>query len=114
MEIGFEGLRIPCVVGVLDHERQREQVIEADLMVQIDVQEAVMTDDISLTIGYDILADLLINHSREGKFLLLETLVTEFRNVLGEKYPQISGGSITVRKPGALPLAAAAVVRLRW
>lgn len=114
MEIGFRNLRVSCIIGILDRERSEEQIIEADLMISIDVDEAVRTEDIGLTISYVDLAELFASHARSGCFQLLETLVGEFRNLLQQRYNGISGGSLEVRKPSALADADAAVVRLRW
>jgi dihydroneopterin aldolase len=114
MEIGFVNLKVSCVIGVLEHERQFEQILEADVVIEMDVGEAVKTDDVSLTVGYDHLAELFAAHARKGRYLLVETLVSEFRDLIVERYPQIRGGSIEIRKPSAIPMANAAVVRLKW
>jgi dihydroneopterin aldolase len=114
VEIGFVNLKVSCIIGVLEHERHREQILEADLAVEVDVSQAVASDDVSLTVGYDDLAEQFISHAKNGRYLLVETLVSEYRALICRSYPQIDGGVIEVRKPAAIPMADAAVVRLRW
>ncbi len=114
MEVGFVNLKVSCIVGIHHDERLREQIIEADVMVDIDVEDAVKDDDIGKTTSYSELARLFGEHAGEGRYQLLETLTSEFKDKLVLLHGEIRGGSIEVRKPSALADADAAVVRLKW
>lgn len=114
MELGFINLQTSCIIGCLDKERIAEQPIQADVEIRLNTQQAAAEDDINLTVGYDVLAQMFEGIAKQGKFLLLETLATEFQRELMGTYPHITGGVICIRKPLAIPNADAGFVRLRW
>lgn len=101
-QIGFQDLKVKCIIGLLEEERLSEQLLSIDLAVE--------TKDY---IDYTELANLVRLMAETGQFLLLETLADETIKALYKKWPSIEEVSITIKKPRALSEAAYAFVRMK-
>lgn len=86
--IELRELRCSAIVGVLSEERDREQPLSFDIDLVRSFEQAALNDDITVTTNYANVLSLVVRVAREGKFLLLETLVyrvaTEILNFDGE------------------------------
>ena len=108
----IEDLVVSCVIGVHAWERQIQQRLTVTLEVETDFTAAAEGDNLARTVDYAALAELTAGIARDGRFKLLETLGERIADaVLGE--PGVSGVVVTIRKPAAVPSAAAVGVRLR-
>jgi len=74
--IVLSGLRVLAIVGVLETERVTPQVVVLDLTVERDFAAAAAADEITATTDYAAVLALAERVVVEGRFLLLETLVT--------------------------------------
>lgn len=109
MIIGFYEYKIQCIIGELPFERTHEQQILVDLKVEIDFAHK---DSLEATVDYTYLADLCRDIAQAGKYHLLETYAhAVLGKILG--LDRIISGTITVKKPGAIPGAAQAFVELK-
>ena len=111
-EIGISELRIPCIIGVYPEERMQEQEILLSLNLQSDISEAAESDHIDDTIDYDRVAEVCRHIAQEGKFQLVETFCATTIKALFDQFPQLEEISIQVKKPGAIPKAQHASVRI--
>ena len=113
IKLGFHGLKTNCIIGVLEQERQQEQLVESDLMITVNVS-ATIDDDVQQTVDYRQLATLFADHARRGKYYLLESLAVGFQTLLMDTHPNIQAAMLEIRKPTAIPSADSAFVRLEW
>lgn len=109
--IGFENLRISCIIGVYAEERQKEQPIFVDLKIKLDLSKSIQTDSIQDTIDYVNLSKICLDLAKTHHFNLIETYARNVLTVIFQTYP-VQWAWIKVRKPNALPHADHAFVEL--
>jgi dihydroneopterin aldolase len=106
--VGFEELRVSCIIGVLPEERVKEQDLLMDLEVQLTHGLEEGPEGASY-LDYTGLSAHCTQLAQEGKFELLEDLGACIVGSLMQD-PRVAGVRIKLAKPAALPQANAAVV----
>ena len=71
--VQIEDLRIPCVIGCLEEERDRNQEIVVSLELEIDSRQAAYEDRLEHTVDYVALERAVRFILAAGQFRLLET-----------------------------------------
>lgn len=104
--IGFQNLRIDCIIGVLPHERLNEQSIYIDLKVKPALENNI--DNLEKTIDYITLSQLC-QHLANSNFQLIETYAISVIRKIFENHP-VSWAWIRVRKPSAIANSDGAIV----
>lgn len=104
-----EQLRVEAILGILPHERITPQTVIIDLAVETDISVAATSHDIKDALNYADLADRVKTLTVDGKYLLIETLISDIADVCLDS-PLAAGVTVNVRKPDAI---ADAVVGLR-
>tara|TARA_Y100001934_G_scaffold257677_1_gene327039 strand:- start:381 stop:746 length:366 start_codon:yes stop_codon:yes gene_type:complete len=110
--IGLRALSFQCIIGIHPHERETPQRIELDLEVGQDFAAAAASDDVQHTSDYALMAELLEELARERQYQLLETYAEEAACLLFERFAAISSIRMEIRKPQAVPAAAASFVNI--
>ena len=101
-KIEIRGLRIFGHHGVMEHERQNGQYFIVDAKIWIDSERAAATDDISNTVSYAEIAQLISKNVGQNPVNLLETLSQRLADeVLFAASPWATKVKITVSKPDA-------------
>lgn len=101
-KIQIKGLRVYGYHGVLDHEREEGQYFFVDATIKVDADRASSTDDISNTVSYAEIAELISENVRNNPVNLLETLAQRLANeVLFAASPWAKKVKIKVSKPDA-------------
>ena len=101
-KIQIKGLRVYGYHGVLEHEREEGQYFIVDASIKVDVERASATDDISNTVSYAEIAQLIAENVRNNPVNLLETLSQRLADeVLAASGPWAKKVKITVSKPDA-------------
>lgn len=106
--IGFERLRVRCVIGVRPHERQRSQVLLVDCSLSYDASPAVDSDRVEEAVDYSALARRVTELLTEGRYGLLERAVSETAGAVLAGDERIQTVTVTIRKPAAIGSAGAA------
>lgn len=109
--IGFENLKIECVIGDLPEERERKQVIYVSLKVKHDFSKCTSSDLLEDTIDYVALAEECREEAVEGQYRMLEAYAGRTLDRILTAYP-ISEAWISVKKPEALLNAEHTLVEL--
>jgi dihydroneopterin aldolase len=110
--LGFERLRIRCIIGVLPIERQVEQDIYVDLKAIVDMSQAVLSDQLSDTVDYIAMATMCRDIAIAERFYLLEKYAAEVLKAICKRFP-IKEARIIVRKPAAHPDADCTFVEMQ-
>ena len=98
--IGFEKLRVFCVIGVYPEERLTPQEIWIDLKVR--AQATSFTGDyLSSTVDYAGLAQLCRQIAEKSAFQLLESLASALIKELFRQFPLVFA-VVKIRKPAAI------------
>lgn len=110
-KIGFDDLKVMCVIGDLPHERERQQSLLIDLRVTWDISGCRGSDRLEQTCDYVALQNLCQLVAKEGEFQMIETLALAIIDAIREKY---AGPAVFIRikKPDALTGAKWAVVEV--
>jgi len=110
-KIGFQNLKIHCIIGDLPEERVTEQIIYVDLTVVADITKTVTHDDIAYGVDYVALSELCKQMAIEGKYHLIETYISAVLESILERFP-VDQATMRVRKPGGIADADCAFVEL--
>ena len=108
--IYVEDLKITCIVGIYDKERELLQNLFLDVELDIDFGDAEASEHVSNTIDYAEVSNVLERWVQEEKFQLIETLAERGCLLIFERWPQVQRAAIKVKKPGAVPQARFAAV----
>ncbi len=110
--IGLSALCVECIIGIHPHERETEQPVILELEVEQDFAAAAASDDFTHTSDYTAMAEQLTELARRQQFQLLETFAEEAAAMLFANFSAISSLRLEIRKPQAIPAAAAAFIRI--
>ncbi len=76
-KVFVEGLKMSTVIGVYDWEREIQQSLIMDLVLDWDNRPAAKSDDISLALDYDKLSKFIVAYVESTAFELIETVAEE-------------------------------------
>lgn len=109
---GLKNLRVDCIVGIYAHEREASQPVYIDVELDYDFATPAASDAIADAVDYDSVAGGLTGLLQRRRFQLIETMAEEGAAMLLALAPQVTAVRIEIRKPEAVPAAAASFVRL--
>ena len=99
--ITLTGLGAVGYHGVFEKERRSGQPFFVDLVLNVDLRPAGATDDLTLTVHYGEVAELVREIIIGTRFQLIEALAQEIATSLLERFPAIAALDVTVHKPKA-------------
>ena len=111
--VEISGLRANCIIGVDESERVEPQPVEIGIVLDVDLAAAGASDDLADAVDYRSLAvNAVVGAVESSSFLLIEALATRVADIcLAES--KVEAVEVTLRKPGALPIADYAAVTIR-
>ncbi|AYQ55989.1 Dihydroneopterin aldolase (EC [Bathymodiolus thermophilus thioautotrophic gill symbiont] len=87
MDIVFiQGLKIDCVIGIYDWEREIRQEITLDIEMSADIKAASETDHIDQTLDYKAVSKRLIDFVKTSEFQLVETLAEKITQIIIQEF----------------------------
>ncbi|MGI9136301.1 MAG: dihydroneopterin aldolase [Candidatus Nanopelagicales bacterium] len=89
--------------GVLASEKAEGQPFSIDVVLETDIRSAAGSDDLTQTIDYSVIAELVHSHITGEGFDLIETLVERIASAVLAACPA-TAVEVTVHKPNA-PIA---------
>ena len=99
--IYLHGLKVDCVIGVWEWERQITQTITIDLDMGFDISAASKSDDLDDTLSYKDVSKRVESFVSESRFALVEKLVEEIAQLLIEEF-SIQWCRVKINKYGAV------------
>jgi len=109
---GLKGLRVDCIVGIYEHERQKTQSILVDVELDYDFAAAARSDAIRDAVDYDQVAAAIADLAARRGFRLIETMAEETAAMLLVRLPDVRTVRVEIRKPDAVPAALCSFVRV--
>lgn len=98
--ISLVGLEVFAHHGVLPSEREAGQTFVVDVELAADLSAAAATDDLSRTIDYASVADVVVRVVSGGPYDLIETVATRVGDAILAGF-SVSEVVVTVHKPQA-------------
>jgi len=100
-QIRVTGIKAFGYHGVLPHEAIDGQEFTVDLVVNLDLRAASVSDDLNETINYADLAQIVHDNIVGERVQLIERLAGRIAEEISSAYSQITSVSVTVHKPHA-------------
>ena len=100
-KIFLTGLKVECVVGIWEWERQVKQPVVLDIEMATDIRKAAASDHIDDTIDYKKVSKRLLSFVGESQFQLVETLTERIAEILVKEF-QAPWVRVKLNKQGAL------------
>ena len=94
-------LEVHAVIGILPHEREREQQLFFNVDIEVDFAKIAHIQG-PLNVDYSEIAEVIKARVIAKKYGLLEELLIDSGNFLMEAYPDINAITIGVAKPQAV------------
>ncbi|WP_428087925.1 dihydroneopterin aldolase [Candidatus Thioglobus sp.] len=102
MDIVFiQGLKIDCVIGIYDWEREIRQDITLDIEMGFDIEPASKTDHIDQTLDYKAVSKRLIGFVKDSEFQLVETLASRICDIILSEF-EVTQVKLTLNKGKAV------------
>lgn len=105
MEITIKKLKIDCIIGVYEHEKNTPQEILINLKCNFDGSQAAQNDALSNTVDYDNIVKIISQICQKENYNLLEKLSQIILEEIMSSFPQITATEIEIIKPQAISAA---------
>jgi dihydroneopterin aldolase len=99
--IEIKGIKSFGYHGVFESENIAGQDFFVDVLLELDLTHASVTDDVSDTVNYAEITDLVVEEVTGDRVALIEKLAGRIADRIISAYPRIAAVSITVHKPQA-------------
>ena len=80
-------LRVDCIIGIWDWERQTRQTIVLDLEMGVDIRAAAASDELRDALDYKAVAKRVIAFVEASEFRLVETLAERVAGLILREFP---------------------------
>jgi dihydroneopterin aldolase len=103
--IFVHGLSLHAYHGVMKHEASVGQTFTLDLVLDIDLAQAALSDKVADTVSYSGIVQVASEAFSARRFRLIEAAAGAVADAVLERFPRIKTIRVTVHKPHA-PIAA--------
>ena len=102
--IRITNLRLRTFIGFNPEERAKQQDIVINVEIEHGAKAGALQDDVAAALDYKVISKAIIRHVEDGRFLLLERLVSDLLEIC-TRDPAVTRALVTVDKPHALRFA---------
>jgi len=99
--IEIKGIKSFGYHGVFESENIAGQDFYVDVVLELDLTRASVSDDVNDTVNYAQITDLVVEEIIGERVALIEKLASRIIDRIKSSYPQIMAVSVTVHKPQA-------------
>ena len=99
--IEIKGIKSFGYHGVFESENIAGQDFYIDVVLELDLTRASVSDDVNDTVNYAQITDLVVEEIIGERVALIEKLASRIIDRIKSSYPQIMAVSVTVHKPQA-------------
>lgn len=111
--IRISNLRLRTFIGFNPEEQAKQQDVVINVEIHYPAYKAIETDDVGKALNYKTITKRIIRHVEDGRFLLLEKLVSELLDIASD-HEWAEQARVTVDKPHALRFADSVSLTLEW
>lgn len=102
--IRIKNLRLRTFIGINDEEKQKQQDVIINVLIQYRVDRAIVHNDIDHALNYRTINKSIISHVENSRFLLLERMASEVLSLVMTD-PKVAFAQVEIDKPHALRFA---------
>ena len=99
--IYLHGLKVDCVIGCWDWEKQFKQTLTIDLDMGFDIKPAAASDKLEDTLSYKDVAKRIESYVSESSFELVEALIESIAEILINEF-KLQWCRVKINKFGAV------------
>ena len=99
--LSIEGLKVDTIIGVYQWEREVEQSVIIDLVLEIKSTSSGFEDSIEFAVDYVAVSDMVSNLVQSSSFLLIESLAEAIAGKLLKEFA-IRSVRLKLSKPSAI------------
>ena len=103
-KVFIRNLQTYGILGIHPHEQRSPQRIQISLLAETDISKAAELDDISQTVNYSKLTDLIVQFIDDSQYLTIEALIEALAEEI-LKNEKINSIWLRIEKPNAVPRA---------
>ncbi len=100
-KIIIKGLKIKANHGVLPEEKEKGQLFILDMVAEIDVRKAQISDELNHTVSYAEMINTATEVFLARSYNLLECVANKVGTEILKTYPKLKSITVTVKKPDA-------------
>jgi dihydroneopterin aldolase len=110
-KIYITGLAVETLIGVYDWERVRNTELLLDVTLNVDLNAAMLSDNVDDTVDYAKVADCIVEVGKASQFELLEAFGARVMDTILNRFP-VSSITLKIVKPNILPNAQTVAVEM--
>lgn len=103
-KINITNLRLRTFIGFNPEEMEKQQDVVINIEIHYPASLSAETDDVTNALNYKTVTKKVIQHVEDGRFLLLEKLVSDILAISSD-HPWVTYCQVRVDKPHALRFA---------
>lgn len=111
--INIKNLRLRTYIGFNPEEIEKRQDVVFNITIRYEVNEGALNDKIEDALNYKTITKNIIRHVEQGRFFLLEKLVSDILAISCE-HPSVNHAQVTADKPHALRFADSVSLSLEY
>ena len=111
--INIRNLRLRTFIGFNPEEMEKMQDVVINIEINYAISEAVLDDLVEGALDYKVITKKVISHVEQGRFLLLEKLVSDVL-LLCSDHPDVNHCRVSIDKPNALRFADSVSLTLEY
>lgn len=111
--INIKNLRLRTYIGFNPEERVKKQDVVLNIRISYRPNPSVLDDQVEGALNYKTITKAVIRQVEEGRFLLLEKLVSDVLTTCSI-HPDVLHASVTIDKPHALRFAESVSLTLEY
>lgn len=111
--ITITNLRLRTYIGFNPEEQEKKQDVILNIEVHYPGEKAAMFDKVEDALNYKVITKSIIQHVENGRFLLLEKLVSDVLEI-STNHPWTTYAKVRIDKPHALRFADSVSLSLSW
>lgn len=111
--ISIKNLRLRTFIGFNPEERIKKQDVVLNIRISYKLNPSVLDDEVESALNYKTITKKVIRQVEEGRFLLLEKLVSDVLTTCSS-HPDVMHASVTIDKPHALRFAESVSLTLEY
>lgn len=98
-----EQIELWSLIGVTEREREQPTGLEMDLRLGLDLSPAGRSDELTDTLDYAAVVELVRDIGAKEQCILLEALAEKIKQTLFSTYPQVITLELGIYKKGLVP-----------